>query len=576
MYEQRAVYNRVELGPGDVVRDCPLDAAVAWDPASKRIHAAGLDHTPPPLEGVVIAAQDSSKAYRIRRYIGKGAYGVVYSAQVLNPKTLQPAEPSVWVAIKFQPIQHDEMAHARREGGRVWVPHPGKFVDAFLHYSTQAVYRGCMPTAVCIYDVILYVRPETVDPGSPLSWYVAVVMEHMHKAVDAITDIKSDAGFAQKPYEERFLFLYNIFLKMCRAVIDLELQQVFQNDIKPENFLVSDSAATLVKINDYDLGCMASRTGSAMNNQLRQFYVLQMTEGRVDIAAIPWLIGSSRHPDMLSCKTTTTDWYAPPEYSYVGELLSLGPKENFKTVAQNTIGNGTWMSRMMAFQLAVMFRHMCLLADLDAGFDRKHLPHTGGGVWGISKDLLSSVDPARWRADFLVEFDENVRDMFKDLLRFERRAFTKDVPQNSGAVSQIAKIDEGLWKSRSNMTVSYWCVPGHKNYDPRLVATTKEPTIPPHPMAGPLEQLGKQFSRILRLIIAPYSLPRSATGHTHMDYNPKRYVCVSDDMYDKSQSAYRPTVPELLTALITAYNKCGSNNSLPPLRASSNVWPTSL
>ena len=242
---------------------------------------------------------------------------------------------------------------------------PGSLAGQFSHYVLQRAYGGCMPMTVCLYDTFLFAKPRTADPKSPLAWYIVMAMEKMKGSVDRMVIEK---GFYLAPTEQKFARCVALFAKMTRAIFDMEVQSIFHNDIKPQNFLYNDDGT--VKVTDFDLGCFASRMRGMGENAalLRRQFVSYNTDGAVDTSKDPWS-SDSHTRTLMRCMYQTTETYQPPEYRMIQEMGQRARQQNdvrlHAEIQAQTLNNPDWLSRMMAYQLVASFRELVLMCGLN-------------------------------------------------------------------------------------------------------------------------------------------------------------------------------------------------------------------
>jgi serine/threonine protein kinase len=185
----------------------------------------------------------------------------------------------------------------------------------------------------------------------------------------------------------------------------LELQRIFHDDIKPQNFLYRRIGADNfeIKVTDFDLGAFAGRTEHDVDNySLASAVIKDVTRGNLDRDSQSWAnVPGVRY--LMRSRVETTELYKPPEYDLlkmlmkgmVGEDVSarvaasqhmlqmpLPPMEpgrmahisNFLPFRNKNIFNADWLSRMMAYELVSSIREMVLAAGLSPHYtvDRRY------------------------------------------------------------------------------------------------------------------------------------------------------------------------------------------------------------
>jgi serine/threonine protein kinase len=365
----------------------------------------------PPSGGAFIGSRDGKSAYRVFRSIGGGTYGGVFLASRVNVHDMSDA-PNGKMALKIMPIESSFFVEDPRPD------HPKRLSPravngALVQYIFQRSYGGCMPYSVCMHDAFMLAIPAhaTSDAGSSsgasagpssgagaMRWHAVIVMEAMDGNV---MDLIRSEEILSMPPSRRYAVVLKLACKMARAVFDLELQRIFHDDIKPQNFLfrrLGVSGEYEIKVTDFDLGAFAGRSNvstakeSIDNAKLASEIIKESTRGNLDRDSDLWKnVPGIRL--LLRANADTTKFYKPPEYdlvklitkgmlgSNVSAELSLSarmldmplPPMVAKTVSgvgdfavfrSKNIFNADWLSRMMAFELISSIREMFLSAGL--------------------------------------------------------------------------------------------------------------------------------------------------------------------------------------------------------------------
>jgi serine/threonine protein kinase len=352
-----------------------------------------------PQGGVLIGSRDGRSAYHIVRGIGGGSYGGIFSAFSVNLANMQDV-PNSEVALKLMPI-NPAMFVAGSQQGQPKRLSPRAINGAFVQYVLQRSYGGCMPYTVCMHNAFMLAVPE-VPPRTGVQWHAVIIMEKMDGNV---LDLIRSRELLEMKTPERYATVLKLACKMARAVFDLELQRIFHDDIKPQNFLYRKLGPGdyEVKVTDFDLGAFAGRTeGTVDNYRLATEAVKESTRGNFDRDSQAWAsVPGVRY--LMRAAATTTEFYKPPEYDLVRMVMSgmvgeditaklavsshmlqmpLPPMAQgaithvgeFMPFRNKNIYNADWLSRMMAFELVSSIREMFLAAGLSPHYtvDRRY------------------------------------------------------------------------------------------------------------------------------------------------------------------------------------------------------------
>lgn len=371
--------------------------ASAWQPmVPAQVGGIDVPNLLPP-NGVLIGSRDGKSAYHLTKVLGGGTYGGVFFALRVNVKDMQDI-PNSGVALKIMRL-HPEAFVDTSQPGVTKKLSPKAVNGAFIQYVFQRSYGGCMPFSVCMHDAFLLAIPLNSLPGN-INWNAVIVMENMQ---GSLLDLVRAPEILNLPVKRRYSVILNLICKMVRAIFDLELQRIFHDDIKPQNFLfrkLSDGEYE-VKVTDFDLGSFAGRTQDIIDNfNLQTAIIKESTRGNLDRTDQNW--GNVRSINyLLGAQASTTAWYSPPEYDLV-KLLNSGmqgedisaemanKQRRFRlplpTMAVGTIAhvseftsfknknvyNADWLSRMMAFELICTMRHIFLDAGLAPHYTVHH------------------------------------------------------------------------------------------------------------------------------------------------------------------------------------------------------------
>ena len=473
------------VDPASVRTELPAQVASSWSPMvlgkDGRLTFSVID----PKKPIYISAKDSSRGYRIDRGVSSGGYGSIYFA------TSTKGSP---VALKFIKVHKNLLIRVDSEdgSGSANIISPGTVAGLFTHYVLQRSYGGCMPMTVCLYDTFLFARPSTADPKSPVEWYIVMAMEKMKGDVMRMVwesythDISADVKFVK---------CIKLFTKMTRAIFDLEVQSIFHNDIKPQNFLYNDDGT--VKVTDFDLGCFASRMRGVGENSallLRQF-INYNTDGAVDTSKDPWA-HNKQTIAFMKCIFKTTINYEPPEYKYMRDMWdlaeSVNDKQKVREIDVSTLNNPDWLSRMMAYQLICSFRELILFAGLNSPYYNATSP----GFYPIDVGNPGGVARPKVKASDYIKMDFD-GDFSIAPTTGNKISLYKTIRLNSVVLQNIR--DENV------------------------------------------RNVVKEFNEKLATVIAP-KIPDRADPSTELRVNPKTFLSVGD----MNPDTVRPTIPMLM------------------------------
>lgn len=304
----------------------------------------GINPTESTAKGALIKSPDGKSVYRIIRDIGKSAF-LASAVDVSTTKDIAGKE----VVLKIVSTQ----------------PHfpMDSTPEAFARYVLQRSYGECIPSAVHMRDAFMFAAPTETNLN------VVIAMEKMDgNVLDLIRNVEA----LQMCPAARYAIVLELACKMARAVFDLELQQVFHDNIKPQNFLCRKLGGNKceVKVTDFDLGTLAGEMRSTT----------KIARGELDENVRKWVhIPGVRY--LLHSKDVATELYKPPEYKLVramihkmGESLSrnavgmrlpnMDSLEDSVDFMNKNMFNTDWLSRMMAFELIASIREMFLAAGV--------------------------------------------------------------------------------------------------------------------------------------------------------------------------------------------------------------------
>jgi serine/threonine protein kinase len=540
----RSTGNGYEILIPKISSSSPGDVWNPFDPKNGR----PVDSIPP--GGLLIGSKRGNSAYRITGILGKGEYGVVFRARNVDPSTMADADENM--ALKFMLIKSKDLIESQQHGQpeRIGMDVnrkqrsllvPRSTHGLFLHYIMQMSYAGCIPDTMPVHNVFFFASPDGVD-GS-VQWCMVIATELMDGNIE---DILSSHKFREMGTRERLENALEISCKMTRAVHNLETHGIFNDDIKLQNFLCSNTEdrGCIIKVMDFDLGFIANRMlkvsddNDRLSMQVVMDYARNNPNGEGDA---PWVNDPGTR---YITRPSKCSHFQPPEYDITSTIIKrmegMGSSK-FATAIGNdpsslhhlvvstdihvptgetrsndsdilkfrmkSVYNADWLSRMIAFELTCTIREIFILAGLSPHYD----PSTGE----YPSDMRPNTGPKK-----------SIKRCACSLVRM-----MPDGDDNIYPPEPAYDTPEGLigWRMLRNNTVD------PKNIDPKYIDDVKE------------------LNDMIARVIAPMDTPNPTT-HLPMrsiqTVNSNELLCSNIDMSN------RPTTGELLRFMVKIARRC--------------------